>query len=97
MALEYSAVQWNRQKRIYDFVLAVGVGAFLILFGVLSKGYRGCRCAQPPANFWQASGLRVDDRRAPAPSPPPPRGVRTGTTAMAESCDRRLSGYIPEG
>ena len=37
MGLEYSAVQWNRQKRIYDFVLAGGVGAFLILFGVLSK------------------------------------------------------------
>src|SRR5690349_21237081 len=29
MGLEYSAVQWNRQKRIYDFVLAGGVGAFL--------------------------------------------------------------------
>jgi methionine sulfoxide reductase heme-binding subunit len=37
MGLEYSAVQWNRQKRIYDFVLAGGVGAFLILFGVLSE------------------------------------------------------------
>ncbi|MEO8429376.1 MAG: ferric reductase-like transmembrane domain-containing protein [Verrucomicrobiota bacterium] len=37
MALEYGAVQWNRQKRIYDFVLAGGVGVFLILFGVLSK------------------------------------------------------------
>ena len=37
MGLEYSAVQWNRQKRIYDFVLAGGVGAFLILFGVVSK------------------------------------------------------------
>lgn len=37
MALEYRAVQWNRQKRIYDLVLAGGVGAFLILFGVLSK------------------------------------------------------------
>src|ERR1041384_1773895 len=37
MALEYSAVQWNRQKRIYDFVLAGGVGTFLVLFGVLSK------------------------------------------------------------
>ena len=37
MALDYSAVQWNRQKRIYDFVLAGGVGAFLVLFGVLSK------------------------------------------------------------
>jgi nitrite reductase/ring-hydroxylating ferredoxin subunit/DMSO/TMAO reductase YedYZ heme-binding membrane subunit len=39
MGLEYSAVQWNRQKRIYDFVLAGGVGAFLILFGVLSKAF----------------------------------------------------------
>jgi len=37
MGLEYSAVQWNRQKRIYDFVLAGGVGAFLILFAVISK------------------------------------------------------------
>ena len=37
MGLQYSAVQWNRQKRIYDLVLAGGVGAFLILFGVLSK------------------------------------------------------------
>jgi methionine sulfoxide reductase heme-binding subunit len=37
MGLEYSAVQWNRQKRIYDLVLAGGVGAFLILFAVLSK------------------------------------------------------------
>jgi sulfoxide reductase heme-binding subunit YedZ len=37
MGVEYSAVQWNRQKRIYDFVLAGGVGAFLILFGVATK------------------------------------------------------------
>lgn len=37
MGLEYSAVQWNRQKRIYDFVLAGGVGAFLVLFGVITK------------------------------------------------------------
>src|SRR5437867_4821005 len=37
MAIEYSAVQWNRQKRIYDFVLAGGVGAFLALFGVVNK------------------------------------------------------------
>ncbi len=37
MALEYISVQWNRQKRIYDFMLAGGVGAFLILFGVVSK------------------------------------------------------------
>ena len=37
MALNYSAIQWNRQKRIYDFMLAAGLGAFLVLFGVLSK------------------------------------------------------------
>jgi len=37
MGLEYSAVQWNRQKRIYDIALAGGVGTFLILFGVFSK------------------------------------------------------------
>jgi nitrite reductase/ring-hydroxylating ferredoxin subunit/DMSO/TMAO reductase YedYZ heme-binding membrane subunit len=37
MGLEYSAVQWNRQKRIYDFVLVGGVGAFLVLFSVVSK------------------------------------------------------------
>src|SRR5215475_11711855 len=37
MGLEYSAVQWNRQKRIYDFVLAGSVGAFLILFGAGTK------------------------------------------------------------
>jgi hypothetical protein len=37
MGLEYSAVQWNRQKRVYDFVLVGGVGAFLILFGALTK------------------------------------------------------------
>lgn len=37
MGLEYSAVQWNRQKRLYDFVLVGAVGVFLILFGILSK------------------------------------------------------------
>src|SRR6266498_1115708 len=37
MGLDYSAVQWNRQKRIYDLVLAGGVGTFLILFGVITK------------------------------------------------------------
>ena len=37
MSLEYRAAQWNRQKRLYDFVLVGGVGLFLILFGVLSK------------------------------------------------------------
>src|SRR5215813_14985205 len=37
MGIEYRAVQWNRQKRIYDFVLAGGVGLFLIGFGALTK------------------------------------------------------------
>src|SRR5574341_1559905 len=37
MGVEYRAVQWNRQKRLYDLVLAGGVGAFLVLFGLVSK------------------------------------------------------------
>src|SRR5262249_32474228 len=37
MGLEYTSVQWNRQKRIYDFVLAEGVGTFLVLFSVVTK------------------------------------------------------------
>jgi nitrite reductase/ring-hydroxylating ferredoxin subunit/DMSO/TMAO reductase YedYZ heme-binding membrane subunit len=37
MGLEYRAVQWNRQKRNYDFVLLAGVGAFLVLFSATSK------------------------------------------------------------
>src|SRR5215831_5221714 len=37
MGVEYRAIQWNRQKRIYDFVLAGGVGLFLMGFGVLTK------------------------------------------------------------
>src|SRR6266704_197451 len=37
MALEYTSVQWNRQKRLYDFVLAFGVGSFLILFSTITK------------------------------------------------------------
>ena len=37
MSIEYRAVQWNRQKRIYDLVLVGGVGAFLLLFALASK------------------------------------------------------------
>ena len=37
MAIEYTAVQWNRQKRIYDFVLAGSVGGFLLLFTATTK------------------------------------------------------------
>src|SRR5678815_5718557 len=37
MSVEYRAVQWNRQKRIYDLVLAGGVAAYLLIFGALTK------------------------------------------------------------
>lgn len=37
MAIAYQAVQWNRQKRIYDTVLAAGVGGFLALFFGVTK------------------------------------------------------------
>src|SRR5688572_29655233 len=37
MGVEYQAVQWNRQKRIYDFTLAGGVAAFLAVFIVVTK------------------------------------------------------------
>jgi len=37
MSVEYVAVQWNRQKRIYDLVLVGGVAIYLVLFGVLSE------------------------------------------------------------
>ena len=38
MALSYQAVQWNRQKRIYDVVLVAGVGVFLAGFISVTKG-----------------------------------------------------------
>src|SRR5215831_15819097 len=37
MGVEYRAIQWNRQKRLYDFVLIGGVAAYLVSFGVLTK------------------------------------------------------------
>src|SRR3974377_120715 len=37
MGVEYRAVQWNRQKRIYDFVLVASVAAYLGIFGLLTK------------------------------------------------------------
>ena len=37
MGVEYRAVQWNRQKRRYDFTLAGGVAAFLAVFIVATK------------------------------------------------------------
>src|ERR1041385_4791321 len=37
MAVAYQAVQWNRQKRIYDFVLVGGVAAFVLTFIAITK------------------------------------------------------------
>jgi len=37
MAVEYKAVQWNRQKRIYDAVLISAVALILITFSVATK------------------------------------------------------------
>ncbi len=37
MGVEYRAIQWNRQKRLYDSVLVGAVAAYLVTFGVLTK------------------------------------------------------------
>ena len=37
MSVEYKAVQWNRQKKIYDAVLIGGVAAYLVAFGVVTE------------------------------------------------------------
>lgn len=37
MSLAYGAVQWNRQKRIYDLTLAGAVGLFLVCFAGLTR------------------------------------------------------------
>src|ERR1043166_2489514 len=37
MGVEYVSVQWNRQKKFYDFALAGGVAAFLVSFAAVTK------------------------------------------------------------
>lgn len=37
MGTEYRAVQWNRQKKLYDAVLVGGVAAYLLVFGIVTK------------------------------------------------------------
>ncbi len=37
MSLQYQAVQWNRQKRLYDAVLIGGVALYLLGFGVVTE------------------------------------------------------------
>jgi len=37
MGVQYTSVQWNRQKKFYDFTLAGCVAAFLIVFAAVTK------------------------------------------------------------
>jgi len=37
MGVEYTSVQWNRQKKFYDGVLVGGVAVYLVIFSVLTK------------------------------------------------------------
>ena len=37
MSVAYRAVQWNRQKRVYDSVLLAGVVGYLALFVGVTK------------------------------------------------------------
>src|SRR5262247_345256 len=37
MGVAYRAVQWNRQKRVYDLVLLGAVAGYLLSFGGLTK------------------------------------------------------------
>jgi nitrite reductase/ring-hydroxylating ferredoxin subunit/DMSO/TMAO reductase YedYZ heme-binding membrane subunit len=37
MGVEYRAVQWNRQKKIYDAILISAVAVYLVTFGVVTK------------------------------------------------------------
>ncbi len=37
MSLQYQAVQWNRQKRLYDAVLVGGVALYLLGFGAVTE------------------------------------------------------------
>jgi nitrite reductase/ring-hydroxylating ferredoxin subunit/DMSO/TMAO reductase YedYZ heme-binding membrane subunit len=39
MGVEYRTVQWNRQKRVYDFVLVGGVAAYLLSFSAITKAF----------------------------------------------------------
>jgi nitrite reductase/ring-hydroxylating ferredoxin subunit/DMSO/TMAO reductase YedYZ heme-binding membrane subunit len=37
MGVAYVSVQWNRQKKFYDAVLIASVGAYLVVFGIVTK------------------------------------------------------------
>ena len=37
MAVNYTAIQWNRQKKFYDFALVGGVALYLVAFGAMTE------------------------------------------------------------
>jgi nitrite reductase/ring-hydroxylating ferredoxin subunit len=37
MSVNYTAVQWNRQKKFYDFALVGGVALYLVAFGAMTQ------------------------------------------------------------
>ena len=39
MGVQYTSVQWNRQKRLYDVILVGGIAAFLAVFILVTKAY----------------------------------------------------------
>ena len=39
MSVQYTAIQWNRQKRYYDAVLVGGVALYLVIFGAVTEWF----------------------------------------------------------
>jgi nitrite reductase/ring-hydroxylating ferredoxin subunit/DMSO/TMAO reductase YedYZ heme-binding membrane subunit len=37
MSVAYTSVQWNRQKKFYDFILVGGVAVYLLVFGAVTE------------------------------------------------------------
>lgn len=57
MSVGYVPVQWNRHKRSYDLVLAVGIVAFLVTFVVVGKiAFQGDHAISDPILVMRAFG-----------------------------------------
>jgi nitrite reductase/ring-hydroxylating ferredoxin subunit/DMSO/TMAO reductase YedYZ heme-binding membrane subunit len=37
VGVAYTSIQWNRQKRLYDFALVGGISAYLVIFGAVTE------------------------------------------------------------
>ena len=37
MSVKYAPVKWNRNKRLYDIVLAASIGSYITMFFVVGK------------------------------------------------------------